>query len=190
MRALKPWSTTRLASVLLLALMTGLAGGADTLETFRSHSHGFSVRYPATWYPLILSDVFYIESFPPSKAVRGARLPQGGAGIKVLVPSQTVADEQKLPVNLEDWVALSLNRRHIISRRSLEVRDGAHALAITEVRTACCAVPPIEESTDWYFEVGGRMFVGTVFYWQGDPKADTWRETLKDVVLSLRAIHP
>ena len=75
----------------------------EALQTFTSPRFGFSLEYPLGWSPTILGDVFYIENFPPAKAVRAVRLPEGSAGIRILAASQIVKDGHE-PATLNDLV--------------------------------------------------------------------------------------
>src|SRR4051794_22476950 len=81
----------RLELLLLAMIAVGimarpLSSEAEPTKTFKSEAYGFSVQYPSSWHTLSLGGVFYIQSFPSSRAVRGDVLPSGGAAIKLLVP--------------------------------------------------------------------------------------------------------
>lgn len=152
---------------------------------FRSMSHGFSVKYPRSWYPHIASDIFSINNFPPSRAVRGEVLPSGGAGIFVLTSEQELRDSRN-PRDVSDFVELDNARQSLIDGRTLEVSGEGRRLAVIEIRTLCCE--PTQESVSWYFEIEKHMFVGILYYFRGDPNADKLHDTLKEVVLSLRIL--
>jgi hypothetical protein len=174
----------------LICVLMPLSEAAD-LKNFESRRNSFSVQYPGNWYLQSLSDHFYIESFPPSEAVRAVRLPAKGASITISVPSELVRNgRHETPRNMEEWVTLGTARRSVIGKRALELDDGERKLPLIEVKTQCCAVPPFQESIDWYFEIAGHMFVANLEYWQGDANADNLREILKNVVLSVRANVP
>jgi hypothetical protein len=175
-----------LAACLIAACQSTPIAGVERLQTFTSQRLGYSVSYPVDWRAEVVSDVFYIENFPQSKAVRAVRLPAGGAGIKILLSDQTVHNTAKLPKTLEEFVKLDTSHERIEENRHLEVADRAHRIPVLEVITECCAVAPYQESVAWYFELSGRMFVASLTYWQGEPRADTFRQTLKEIVLSLR----
>lgn len=162
---------------------------ADAM-TFKNEKYGYTLQYPADWTLQVTGDVFCIENFPPSKAVRAVRLPPGGASIIVVVPEQFVRRGQSVPRNMDEWVTLATAKRKVLVRRELEVGNGAEKLAVTELRTQCCAVPPYQESIDWYFTVEGRMLSASLLYWQGDPNADNLKSKLRQVVLGLRVSRP
>ena len=178
----------------ILAIISGLccaplaSKGADAVKGFRSQSHGYAVEYPSRWYPHILSDVFYIENFPPSKAVRAERLPDGGAAIEILVPSQVVPKGKTLPASLDEWARVAVGRRTVLGKVTRELATGPQKLSVLEVDTRCCAVSPYQESVEWFFEIHGKMFAGIVVYWQGDSNAGRFREILQRIVLSLKVI--
>jgi hypothetical protein len=136
----------------------------------------------------VLPDLFFIQNFSPSEAVRGAFLPDGGAGIKVLIPSQAVHVKGHSPTNIEDWAALDAAHQTILSKRDVQITDGKRSLpAIELLLTDCCGgSAPYEESINWYFQIDGHIFLATLFYWQGDPHASELRNTLKGIVLSLK----
>ena len=171
-----------------MACVVLFSQGTRGFATFKSASHGFSLDYPRSWYPHIASDIFSINNFPPSEAIRAVVLPKGGAGINVLTSTQAVRGAQKVPANLEDLAVLDNARQRIIGRRDLKIGDGKRTLSLIEVTTACC--DPIQESVSWYFEVGTHMFVASVYYWQGEPKAEEFRGTLKEIVLSVKVADP
>ena len=160
--------------------------GSDALSTFRSQRYGYSVQYPSHWHPQILEDAFYIESFLPDKAVRAIRIPQGGFGIKILVPRQTIPEGKLMPRTLEEWVKAGVGQQIVLKRRTLEIGEGAQRLYVIEVTSQCCAVSADQESLEWYFEVQGRFFEAILIYWPGEPLIDRFRETLLRVALSLK----
>ena len=168
--------------------------GADSLKTYKSNS-GYTIQYPASWHDENTGpDFLFLFDFPPSKAVRGAVIPEGGAGIKILTPSQVIHDLKQAPRDLDEFVALATARDVVIQKRALEIEDGQRKLAVVEVQTlACCGgPPPHEESINWYFERDARMFLGTAFYGQDDPRVDKrrLRDTLRQIVLSLKVTRP
>lgn len=175
-------------TLVLLALTCAMSPrlGAGDTKSFENKTYGYRVQYPRSWRPQIVSDVFYIENFPPSKMVRAVRLPEGGAGIHVSVPSRIIRKGQAMPRNLEEWATLGTGRITVIGKRTLEVGDDRRKLPVIEVKTLCCAVPPYQESVDWYFQINDRMFSGSLLYWQGDPNAARLVEVLRQVVLSIR----
>ena len=156
---------------------------AKVLASFKSQTHGYALQYPQSWRPQIASDIFSIYNFPASRAVRAVVLPEGGAGINVVTSSQAVRDPEKLPKSLDDLVALDNAHHRIIGRGTAEIDDGRRKLSVIEVKTICC---DDQESVKWYFEIDSHMFVARLFYWKVDPNADKLRETLKQIVLSLK----
>jgi hypothetical protein len=150
--------------------------------------HGFTLQYPANWYPFILSDVFCIEKFHPSKTVRAVGLPPGGAGIHVVVASQILREGQKMPQSVDDLATLDVAGKDVIGRRNLVIREGARALPVVEVKTRCCTAYPYREAVTWYFQFEGVLFAADVYYWEGDPNASKLVETLRQIVLSVRVV--
>jgi hypothetical protein len=155
------------------------------LKTF-TNIRGYTVQYPSSWRREGIQDLFWIWNFPASRAVRGEILPDGGAGIKILVPSQAVHNLKHNPSNMEEWVAVGTGTNTVVGKRAFELDDGQRRLAVIEVESLCCVSPPYQVSVDWFFEVGDRKFVASLFYWQSDPNADKLREVLRQVVLSLK----
>lgn len=181
----------RRCGIVLVACSLGAFQPRAGLRSFKSQTQGYVLQYPSSWYPHIVEDVFYIENFPPSRAVRAERLPPGGAGIKVLTASRLINGQRELPKTLEEWSAIGVGRRTVIQKRPITITRGQRVLSVIEVKTLCCAVAPFQESIEWFFEVDGQMFVGLVVYWQGDfNNADKLRDTLRDVVLSLIVNKP
>src|SRR6185312_1162671 len=154
------------------------------LITFKSEHHGFTVQYPRSWHAEIASDIFAIQNFTSAEAVRGAVLPEGGAGIKILTASQAVRHPQKALSSLDDLVALDTAHETVVAKRTREISDKRHKLTVIEVKTTCCDISP-QESVALYFQLDGQMFVGEVSYWRGDSRADLLRDTLDQVVLSV-----
>jgi hypothetical protein len=181
-----------LTSAVPFLLLAGLQAEARTARpkegVFKSASHGFSVQYPEGWYPQIIADVFYIENFPPWKAARGVRLPEGGAGIKILVPSQTTRSGESTPKTLADWVSRDLRGQSVLSRADVDIVSGTRQIRASEVKTLCCAVAPFLETVTWYFEIRDRLFSASLIYWAGDQRVETWRLTMKRVVLSIEVV--
>jgi len=158
----------------------------NVIATFKNPSQGYTLQHPLSWHTQIASDIFSIVNFPPASAIRGTGLAKRGAGIHILTSSQAIRDPQKLPGSLDEFVALDNAHQNVIGKRTVQIGDGHQMLMVIEAKTICC--DPTQESVNWYFEINDHMFVGSVFYWQGDPDADKLRETLKQVVLSLRII--
>ena len=73
-----------------------------------------------------------------------------------------------------------------MEKKTVEIGDDVRHLEVIEVKTKCC--DPVQESVDLYFEVDGHMFVGSVYYWHGDPNAERFRDSLKKIVLSLKIL--
>jgi len=171
----------------IVIYLVPLCSQAADLRTFHNKKYGFTVRYPSSWNLQSLSEHFYIENFPGSKFVKGVRLPPGGAGISVSVPSEFVHQpNQSMPLTMEEWVSLGTARRKVNQKRDFSVSNGKRTLPVIEVVTQCCAVPPFQESIDWYFKVDDQMFTASLEYWQGDANANELRKTLQDVVVSIR----
>jgi hypothetical protein len=176
--------------VSILACLIGvfsLVQGSDELATFGNQKYRYTVQYPANWHPQILEDIFYIENFPPSKAVRAVRLPNGGAGIRILTSSQIARGHRETLSTLDDLVTLDMSGKKFAQKRILDLADGQETLSVVEVKTTCCG-SDVFDQTAWYFQIDGRMFVARLFCWQGDPNAEKFRDTLKQIVLSLKVI--
>lgn len=174
---------------LVRRIVVGIAMCSATAfgNTYVNRAYGYTVEYPSNWYPQIAENVFYVESFPPSDSIRAVGLPNGGAGMKILVPAQTVRSGQTVPRSLEEWIVLDTAGDAVIGRRSFELERSGTAFRIIDVTIRCCTVL---ESHLWYFRLADRMFVAIVTYWEGDPGAEQWMNALKDLVLSLRLSEP
>jgi len=166
--------------------VTGTPQDTANFKQFTSKTYRYTVGYPATWHLRVLNDIFAIENFAPSEAVRGARLPPGGAEIVVEVPRPPSRATQKLPSNLDEWVELSTAHQRIIGRAARNLETGQSKRAVIEIKVQCCAVPPYQEFVKWYFQIEDRMFSVTLGYWQGDPNAEQLLVTFREVALSLK----
>src|SRR5271165_2767324 len=185
-----PSHSKSVARPMLLVAMASLAflEGRE-LKSFESREHRFTVRYPADWHIESISGHFYIESFLAERAIRGVRLPPGGASIGISVPSELLQTSQPPPRNREELIALATHHRRVLARRSFEIGEGARTLSVEEIQTQVLVIPPRIESVDWYFDVAGNSFVANLEYWQGDKNALKWRAILQSVVLSITP-HP
>jgi hypothetical protein len=164
--------------------------GAATLKIFENKRYSYSVEYPNDWFLDDTAGRFQLLSFPPQKAVRAVLLPEGGAVILILVPSQIARSESGQPRTLEEWVGLGAKHDQVTGRRDVEIETSTGFTTAVEVKTLCCSIAPFQEGVDWYFMTGGRYFEATVTYWQGDPEARARVETMKQLVRSLRVIRP
>ena len=144
----KDRSVCALALVCLLAVPTLLsAQKAPVLKTF-TNTRGYTVQYPSSWRREGLQDLFWIWNFPASRAVRGEILPDGGAGIKILVPSQAVHNLKHNPSNMEEWVVVGTGTKTVVGKRAIELDDGQRRLAVIEVESLCCVSPPYQVSVE------------------------------------------
>jgi hypothetical protein len=112
----------------------------------------------------------------------------GGAAILVLAAEQVLRRHTTSPASLDEWVAVSTKNSPAPERRKLEIEGASGEISVVEIKSECCAVAPFQESIDWYFEIGGRFFDASVTYWQGDPGAEKLRETLRQIVRTLKVI--
>ena len=145
------------------------------MAEYRNDAFGYAVDYPKSWHIEKAGTIFYIENFPPSDAVQGARLPLNGAAVKVLLVQEAIPDPHQQPATVEEWVARRAKQTNSNSERTLRVSGAEGVISVTEIRTWCCAVAPYQESTEWYFQVRHRMFMAAVTYWEGDRNADAFR---------------
>ena len=178
------WFTT-ISCVFLFG--TPLASKCGGFKLFVDKKYGYTVRYPGHWHLRVRGGGFWIESFP--KAVPVVALPPGGAIVDIVVPGQLAHAGEGPPTKMDEWVSLGTGARKVVSRDNLEISDGQRKLAITELVTQCCAVPPYQESIDWYFMIENRMFSANLLYWQGDPSVVKLRNMLKELVLSMKLIR-
>lgn len=179
-------NSSKAVALVAFRLWLPSVSGQGTLKTFTNDRLHYTVQYPADWWLQIRENVFYIENFPPSMAVRGAGLPAAGAGLKILLPAQITRNSDAPPRSLGEFATAAASGRHILHRRSLNVRNDLGNLKVLELQTLCCgSITPYTEGIEWYFETGGQMFDATVFYWQGNSKSSELRETLKQVALSV-----
>ena len=181
--------TIALAGLAILFLACP-AQSADGLRTFRSKSSGYEVQYPISWYgdATGTTDTLNIDNFPASKAIRAVHIPAGGAEI-MLAPAEAGGRREK-PRTLEAWVEMDNPRNSSLAKRTFDIEGPRRMLSIIEVKKQCCAVPPFFESVHWYFEFEGRLFGALLTYWKDDQNVDKLRETLKQVVLTLRVTGP
>jgi hypothetical protein len=166
------------------AAITLITAAATTRE-FVDKAHAYSVRYPSTWVFAGDASRFLIYNFPLSKWVKGPGLPEGGASIVILVPSE-LHPEKNAPRTLEEWATYGSAHQNILGRKVFELENGVHRIDVIELRTRCCASAPFLEGYSWYFAVDGRMFCASVSHWEGDKGLDGLLQTLQDIVLSLR----
>lgn len=177
-----------------LTLLAMLASGLWLLQaadrrTFENKTYSYAVDYPKDWHPRLLADRFTIESFPPSEGTRGSRLADGGAAIIIVVPQQIAQSKSDIPRSLEDWAMMGSASEKVTSAHSAEIETSSGRASAIELKTICCAVPPLQEALEWYFRIDNRYFKATFIYWQGDPETQAREETLREVVRSLRIIR-
>lgn len=167
------------------ALGQPTAAVRDTdLKVFNNVKYGYTLRYPSDWYSQIISGMFSIVSFLPSTAMRGTGLAENGAGIYILTAAQAVRERIPSPRSLEELVTILTSGEHVIERKRVDIRDGEHSIKAIQTKSTCC--DSSQESVYLYFSINDRLFVGTVYYWRGDPNAGRFLATLKQIVLSLR----
>ena len=119
-----------------------------------------------------------LENFPPSKFVKGVRLPPGGASIVV---NTSAADS-----SLEAWIKAATAHSHILQRRDLDLETAGMNVNGVEIQTDCCAVPPFLESTCWFFRLGDRLFSVALVDWQNDPHAIQFRSVMANIVRTIK----
>ena len=190
-----PWPGRRAVPLILAQVM--LLGAASQMlprgeSVFRSRRYGFSVRYPRSWRHPSEGGTFQIFNFPRSEAVRGAVLPEGGAGINVVVPEEMAptyaARGKPLPKTPEEWVALQAGTYgyRVVRKGPFEASGKHWRLSGIEVVGVSGVGGDSRESVDWFFVVGSRMFLTSAYYWRGNPNAAQLKEVLKQVALSVR----
>jgi len=162
--------------------------GAADAKVFENKTYHYAVEYPADWHLETLEGRFAVENFPPEKAVRGARLPEGGAAIIILVPEEIVRVGAGLPRTLDEWVAAGTSHERVLRKSERRIETSHGKTTAIETETECCAVPPFQKSVEWYFEIRGRFFEATLVHRQSDPQAPKLEEALRQVVLSLRVL--
>jgi len=172
----------------LVLIYSAIAQEGGGLNAFESPEYHFTLQYPAKWYRNPTDRRFYIENFPPTKAVRAVRLPMDGGAAILVLTSEQVLPKGARPMGLDEWVALAIRNSPTSEKRTLQIAGANGLIAAVETTSECCAVPPLQESVDWYFEIDGRFFDASVTYWRGDPNAKKLRETLQQVVQTLRVI--
>jgi hypothetical protein len=160
---------------------------------FSSRHYGFSVRYPRNWHLVSKDGEFQIFSFPRSRAVRGAVLPEDGAGINVVVSEQIALDRPDIrgmpPQSLEDWAQIESRTYgfRVLRSQRLDVSGANVNLTGIELIGVSGTGADGLETVDWFFMVGKRMFLASLYYWQGNPDANKLSEILKDVALGVRS---
>ena len=158
---------------------------SEDLSTLVCKAHDYKVRYPRSWRAEGAEYGLRIFNFPLSRAVRGANLPSDGAFIQILVPSQLAYIEPNPPVKLDDWVRIGTKHATVLSKREFVLADSMRKIFVVEVREQCCAVPPYDDSIDWYFERDSRFFSASITYRRGNPNTATLLNTLRQIVLSI-----
>lgn len=180
---------TRRAQLLLLGAVVLMSStnvaSEPTAEprSFTSPSRGYVLEYPSTWHVLQRSlPTLYIVNFPLSERVHAVTLPPGGASIAVVPASAgTVTAEQWAARDLKPGINRLSETKVILKRRS----TGA-PLDITEVDQTRGRAGSEFEEVNCYFAVSGHLFAGRLMYWKGDAKAARYRQTLHEVIESVR----
>jgi hypothetical protein len=180
----KPWERPEILAFFALTCAVPVSSAAADAKSFESTRYGYTVRYPCDWHLQGRAGTFMIENFPPYKAVRGVRLPPGGAAIVIGVPSPT--GRGTLPQSLDDWVKQAIGHQEVLVRRELPLGDGHRVIPITEIQAYWRNGDTTQQYTEWFFRMDGRYFQVSLVYWQGDPNARKLEETLKEIVFSLR----
>ncbi len=159
------------------------------MKTFENKRYSYTIDFPSDWYLSVLEDRFMIENFPPSKGTRGSRLAEGGAAIVVIVPKEIAPSQSEAPPDLEGWVKMGAKHEEVISRRSLDVETSAGRTPAIEIKSICCAVPPLQESLELYFRIGNEYFKATLIHWPNAPDTKSLEEAFKQVVRSIRVVR-
>jgi hypothetical protein len=155
-------------------------------QSFESIAYRYSVQYPQGWYldGTRSTDTLTIDNFPASAAVHAVHLPRGGGEIEIR-PAETSPGRER-PQTLGAWIKADTAREDVTSKRAVDLEVGREKVPAVEVRGHDRGDAPVFEWVDWYFQIGNRMFQATLIYWQGNPKANEFRETMKQVVQTLR----
>jgi len=156
-----------------------------SLKTFTSQSEGYIVEYPDTWYrnPSRLSDTLDVQNFPPSKAVHGLHIPGGGAEIEIA--SWRTARNGRSTV--EEWIKGDTAHQKVLAKREINVSLFSGVTRAIEVREEADVSPgPLEEAVIWYFALQDKWFEAQLVYWRGDPNAEKYLQTMRQIVSSLR----
>jgi hypothetical protein len=155
-------------------------------QTFESTAYRYSAQYPQGWYldGTRPADTLTIDNFPASAAVHAVHLPRGGAEIGIRPAEASPARER--PQSLDAWINADTAGEEVASRKAVELQAGQEKVPATEVRGHDRGDAPVFEWVDLYFKIEGRMFRATLIYWQGNPNAGELRETLRQVIKTLR----
>jgi hypothetical protein len=163
---------------------------AADVKTFENRTYSYAIDYPSDWYLRVLAGRFTIESFPPSEGTRDSRLADGGAAIIVVVPQEIAQSPSDMPASLKAWVRLGSKHEQVTNTSDVEIETSSGPTPAIELKTICCAAPPLQEALEWYFRIDDRYFKATLIRWQSDPDVRVREETLRQVVRSLRVARP
>jgi hypothetical protein len=171
------------AALILAAWVVGNASGQQTPKEWRqftSVAGGYITHYPSGWhtFPPANLPTLNIYNFPFSRAGGGV-LPDGGASIALVPAPARVA-------TLEDWIKADSLTSKQESRSSIILRGvGSARLPVVEIVSRSS---DDMEYVDCYFEIGGRLLVGRLIYWTGDPSAGKYRQALHEVIEGTRPL--
>jgi hypothetical protein len=185
-RSAKPPARVCLFVALVLIFLPGSADSVGLSKSFESAIYRYSVEYPDGWYidATRTADTLDIDNFPASSAVYAVHLPRGGAKI-TLRPLEAIR-KREAPLTLDSWVKADSSHEDATATRTFDLEINHKVVPVTEVCAHEDGEPPVFEWVDWYFQIGGRRFQATVLYWRGDSRADELRETLRQIVVSLK----
>ena len=174
-------------SIIMISMVFFQVQRPGTFNIFKSKKAGYVVNYPSDWFEIGSTNELRIHSFPRERSVRGAVIPSDGAGIHILRPSQLPLNI--LPNNITEWSNMQPQGFREIRRKYLNLtgqKGNISAIEVEQVQT--CGEQICMRSISIYFQLGGELFVGDVFFWDGNPKNDRYLEILREIIRSLRLL--
>jgi len=169
-------------------------GAAGQWKPFTSKTLHFSVLYPASWNRLLAlddlpdPDRLDIINFPNRDRAEGVVIKRGGASISVVgVPPDSPPFYWH---SVDDWIGFSLPHRILIDQSEIPIAappsGGCSKLkrVVTQFETSPGAY---QVYTNYYCEIGGRLYGTFLANWKGDPHQSDLQEIALKIALSLRS---
>jgi len=182
-------------AVLLFVGLIGPVGAraqVPAVNTYRSDSLHFTVRYPASWHrtPPERAGVLDIINFPWSHRVHGVFLPRSGASLLTVAAPDSVSTIDDWARVDEAWMARDSASVKNLRRRDLTVsRPQAGGCAkLMEVQYDSEQGPgAYSHETQYYCAAHGRLFRVWLSNWVGNPSQSQLQAAALKVARSLRS---
>lgn len=188
----------RAGPIIFLALATAAAGPirdtqngassgseASAWKEFASAKYGFTVHYPADWYPLAgLSDILDITNFERSGPQDGIASRVGGAEITVTGALSGVQ-------SVDDWIRRDLPDSDDLGASEADVKI-AHPVeaGCIKLKLASWHEPLSPDAslsqTSFYCTAAKGLYRISLLNWENDPRQKGLRELVLGIALSLK----